>query len=63
MTTATTQNPYDLTVGQAAKILGVGPDTVRRWARAGRIDHWLTPGGHFRFRTSDIEACFENRHN
>ena len=29
--------PDDLTLGQAAKALGVSADTLRRWDRAGRL--------------------------
>lgn len=33
-------------IGQAADILGVSPDTVRRWADAGRLRSVRTEGGH-----------------
>lgn len=45
---------------QVAQMLGVHPTTVRHWARAGRIEHWLTPTGHIRFRASDIAALVKN---
>ena len=32
-----TQMPIDLSLGEAAKALGVSPDTLRRWDRAGRL--------------------------
>src|ERR1700694_4414231 len=32
--------------GQAADLLGVSPDTVRRWADAGRLPTLRSPGGH-----------------
>jgi molybdopterin-binding protein len=32
-------------IGQAAEILGVSADTVRRWADAGRLRTTLRPGG------------------
>ena len=33
-------------IGEAAKLLGVSPDTVRRWADAGRVATSRTSGGH-----------------
>jgi molybdopterin-binding protein len=36
------------TVGQAAELLGVSPDTVRRWADRGRLKMSRTPGGRRR---------------
>jgi molybdopterin-binding protein len=33
-------------MGQAAELLGVSVDTVRRWADAGRIATFRTGGGH-----------------
>ena len=33
-------------MGEAAKLLGVSPDTVRRWADAGRLATSRTTGGH-----------------
>jgi molybdopterin-binding protein len=36
------------TVGQAAELLGVSPDTVRRWADRGDLKMSRTPGGRRR---------------
>ena len=33
-------------MGEAAQLLGVSPDTVRRWADAGRLTTGRTVGGH-----------------
>ncbi|WP_308221721.1 helix-turn-helix domain-containing protein [Georgenia sp. EYE_87] len=44
-----------LTVGQAAAILGVSTDTVRRWERDGRVAGFRTPTGQRRFRQLDVE--------
>jgi molybdopterin-binding protein len=33
-------------IGQAASLLGVSPDTLRRWADGGRIRTKRTKGGH-----------------
>ncbi len=45
-----------LTLGAASKKLGVDPDTLRRWADAGKIEVFTTPGGHRRFPRSAVEA-------
>jgi excisionase family DNA binding protein len=39
---------------QAADLLGVHPATVRNWADEGKIASRRTPGGHRRFRRSDL---------
>ncbi len=36
----------ELRIGQAAELLGVSPDTVRRWADDGRLPTRRTGGGH-----------------
>ncbi len=45
-----------LTLGEAARLLGVDPDTLRRWSDAGKIEVFTTAGGHRRFRRSAIDA-------
>lgn len=37
-------------------MLGVDPDTLRRWADNGKIEVFTTPGGHRRFLRSAIDA-------
>ena len=37
-------------------MLGVDPDTLRRWADAGKVELLRTPGGHRRFREETIAA-------
>ena len=37
---------YQFRMGEAAQLLGVSPDTVRRWADAGRLSTERTRGGH-----------------
>jgi excisionase family DNA binding protein len=44
-----------LPLGAASRLIGVDPDTLRRWADQGRIDHLVTPGGHRRFRRTALE--------
>jgi excisionase family DNA binding protein len=45
-----------LTLGQAAKLLGVAQSTVRAWSDAGRLPVFYTPGGHRRFKEADLES-------
>jgi excisionase family DNA binding protein len=45
-----------LTPRQAALIFRVDPKTVTRWAAAGRIGSIRTPGGHRRYRETEITA-------
>ena len=45
-----------LTPGQAARMLGVSPKTVNRWATDGRIPCAMTLGGHRRFRADVIRS-------
>jgi excisionase family DNA binding protein len=45
-----------LALGDASRKLGVDPDTLRRWADAGKIEVFVTPGGHRRFPRAAIEA-------
>ena len=43
-----------LTPGEVALLFRVDPKTVTRWASAGRIASIRTPGGHRRFRESEV---------
>lgn len=45
-----------LTPGEVALMFRVDPKTVTRWASAGRIGSIRTPGGHRRFRESEVTA-------
>jgi len=42
-------------------LLGVGEATVKRWADAGEIDCFRTPGGHRKFRLRDVTAFVSRR--
>lgn len=48
-----------LTPGEVAAMFRVDPKTVARWAAAGRIARIRTPGGHSRYRESEIRALLE----
>jgi len=45
-----------LTPGEVAALFRVDPKTVTRWAASGRIMSIRTPGGHRRFRESEVRA-------
>jgi len=45
-----------ITLGQACKLLGVNESTLRRWADAGHVRSFRTPGGHRRFSEDDLRA-------
>ncbi len=45
-----------LLVGPAAALVGVHPDTLRRWADAGRVPVTRSPGNQRRFRVGDLRA-------
>ncbi len=50
-----------LRLGQAAAQLGVSPDTLRRWAAAGRITVEPTPGGQRTVSQADVSRLAAER--
>jgi excisionase family DNA binding protein len=50
-----------LTLGNASRILGVDESTLRRWADAGQIRAFRTPGGHRRFAEADVHAILSGQ--
>lgn len=50
-----------LSLGPASRMLGVDPDTLRRWADEGRVDAYVTPGRHRRFDRQTIVRLSANR--
>lgn len=50
-----------LGVGAAARLAGVGPDTIRRWCDAGLLPHVRTPGGQRRIEIDAIRAMHSAR--
>jgi excisionase family DNA binding protein len=45
-----------LSLGEASRLLGITPATLRRWADSGQVAAFVTPGGHRRFPRSVIEG-------
>ena len=56
---APTSEPDWLTLGQAAKFLGVAQSTIRKWSDQGRVPAFYTPGGHRRYRRRDLETFLD----
>jgi DNA-binding transcriptional MerR regulator len=50
-----------LPLGRASRLVGVDPDTLRRWADEGRVEVYLTPGGHRRFQRRSLERMIRSR--
>ncbi|HEY8173549.1 MAG TPA: helix-turn-helix domain-containing protein [Dehalococcoidia bacterium] len=50
-----------MTLGQACRILNVDESTLRRWADAGQVRTFRTPGGHRRFAEGDVRAIVQGR--
>lgn len=53
--------PERLALGAASRMLGVDPDTLRRWADEGRVPAFVTPGGHRRFDRRALERLIASR--
>jgi molybdopterin-binding protein len=47
--------PESLTLGDAARALGVSPDTLRRWERAGKLQTTRDSANRRRVQQSEIE--------
>jgi excisionase family DNA binding protein len=56
---APANEPDWLTLGQAAKYLGMAQSTIRKWSDSGRLPAFYTPGGHRRYRRSDLDHFLE----
>jgi excisionase family DNA binding protein len=50
-----------LTLGQACRVLNVDESTLRRWADAGQVRTFRTPGGHRRFAEGDVRAIVSGK--
>lgn len=50
-----------LSLGPASRLLGVDPDTLRRWATDRRVEVFTTPGGHRRFARRSLERLVATR--
>ena len=48
-----------LTLAQAARRLGVAPQTLSGWIARGAFPAYKTPGGHYRIAVEDLALAFE----
>lgn len=42
---------------EVAALAGVDPKTITRWAKAGKLPHVMTLGGHRRYRESVVRQA------
>ncbi|MEZ0495981.1 helix-turn-helix domain-containing protein [Sphingomonas sp. IW22] len=45
---------FDFGEKAAARIVGVSPRTLRRWREAGKVGHYVTPGGRIRYTMEQL---------
>ncbi len=50
-----TAEQREISATEAARRLSVDKATVIRWLRAGKMQGWRTPGGHWRIDPSEVE--------
>ena len=51
-----------LSIGKAAKFLGVSIDTLRRWERKRTIESHRSPGGHRYFLKEELQKVFGKKY-
>ncbi|MFH0857085.1 MAG: helix-turn-helix domain-containing protein [bacterium] len=49
-----------LTIGEAAEMLNISIDTLRRWDKSGRLSAFHKPSGHRYYRRIDIELALDD---
>jgi hypothetical protein len=52
-----------VTLGEASRMLGIAPATLRRWSDAGRVSVFTTPGGHRRYRRAAVARLVPGDHH
>ena len=50
-----------LTTNEAADLLGIARTSLINWVERGEVKYTTTPGGHRRFRRTDLEAFAKSR--
>ena len=49
-----------LSISEAAEYVGVFPLTLRNWEKKGLINSFRTPGGHRRFKKSELNRIIDS---
>lgn len=49
-------HPERIPIGLACRMLGVSTETLRRWARQGRLRCWRGPGGRRYFDPAELPS-------
>ncbi|MDQ3932783.1 MAG: BldC family transcriptional regulator [Actinomycetota bacterium] len=50
-----------LSPSEVARLFGVHPKTIARWADAGQLTPYRTLGGHRRYRVGEVEALLRRQ--
>jgi excisionase family DNA binding protein len=61
VTNATAPTLRWVSLGKASRLVGVNETTLRRWADAGQLRSYRTPGGHRRFAEDDLRGLLSGR--
>lgn len=48
-----------MTPQEVAQLFRVDPKTVTRWAKAGKLSAFRTPGGHRRYREIEVRSLLK----
>lgn len=59
--TAANAGQFNLKPADVAAMFSVNPKTVARWSSSGLLQSIRTPGGHRRYRETDVVALLNNR--
>ena len=51
-----------ISISEASQILGVNEATLRQWTDEGKLDAFVTPGGHRRYSRSDLKKFTRSCH-
>ena len=52
-----------VSIGKAASLLGVHPDSLRNWEKSGAIKVYRTPGNHRRFSVEELQNLLDSLPN